>query len=312
MDLWTNVKRVSRAGFVGFLRNGFVSLATVLIMAIMLFVIGVLMMMSAALDATLTQLEEKVDINVYFLTSAPEDEMLALRDSVQELPEVASVEYVSREEALAQFRERHKNDQLTLQALDELEENPLGASLAVRAKETSQYEGIAKFLDNETTVGSGTQIIEKINYYQNKAAIDKLTEIIDASERFGLVTTVFLIVVSILIVFNTIRLAIYTTKDEIGVMQLVGASDAYVQGPFIIEGALYGCAGGLLALVFMYPFALWVGPASEAILGSFNVLTYYGDSFGTFFFVLISTGAALGGISSFAAVRRYLKYSVSK
>lgn len=312
MNTKTTIKRMARAGFVGFLRNGFVSLATVLIMAIMLFVVGSLMMMGAALDSTLAQLQEKVDINVYFLVDAPESEMLALRDSVAALPEVAEAVYVSREEALEQFRTRHANDQLTLQALDELDENPLGASLEVRAKETSQYEGIAKFLDNETTLTASGSIIEKINYYQNKAAIDKLTQIIDASQTFGLVATIFLIVVSILIVFNTIRLAIYTTKDEIGVMQLVGASDTYVQGPFIIEGALYGFAGGLLALFVLYPFSIWLGPASERLLGSFNVLSYYASHVGLLFAVLVGTGAILGAVSSFAAVRKYLRYKVTR
>lgn len=307
MAFWTNVKRVSRAGFVGFLRNGFVSLATVLIMAITLFVMGSIMTTGAALDSVLSQLQEKVDINVYFLTSAPEDDILALRDSVAELPEVAEVQYINREQALDQFRERHKDDQLTLQALEELGENPLGASLAIRAKETSQYEGIANFLDNEAAVGGGPQIIEKINYFQNRAAIDKLSDIIAASERLGLIATIFLIAASTLIVFNTVRLAIYTTKDEINVMQLVGASDWYVQGPFVIEGALYGLAGGLLALLSLYPLAVWLGPASQAFLGNFNVLSYYVNNVGILFTTLVGTGIILGALSSFIAVRRYLK-----
>ena len=307
MALWTNIKRVSRAGFIGFLRNGFVSLATVLIMTITLFVIGAIMTTGAALDSVLTQLQEKVDINVYFLTDAPEDDMLALRDAVSELPEVAEVTYITREDALNQFRERHKDDQLTLQALEELGENPLGASLAIRAKETSQYEGIAKFLDTEAAVGGGPQIIEKINYFQNRAAIDKLSDIIAASERLGVIATIFLIAASTLIVFNTIRLAIYTTKDEISVMQLVGASDWYVQGPFVIEGGLYGFAGGMLALLSLYPLSIWLGPASQSFLGNFNVLSYYVNSVGMLFVVLVGTGVALGALSSLIAVRRYLK-----
>ncbi len=289
------------------MRNGYVSLATVLIMAITLFAIGTVTITSAALDAVLTQLENKVDINVYFLVDAPESEILALRDAVQELPEVAAVTYVSREEALEQFRARHADDQLTLQALDELDENPLGASLAIRAQETSQYERIANVLQEETTVGGSDPIIEKINYFQNRAAIDKLTDIITASERIGFATTIFLVIASVLIVFNTIRLAIYTTKDEIGVMRLVGASDWYVQGPFLVEGALYGFAGGLVALLALYPIALWTGPASEAFFGNFNVLTYYTSHFGYLFVVLVGIGVVLGVVSSALAVRRYLK-----
>ena len=306
MTLFASIKRVSRAGFVGFLRNAFVSLATVLIMGITLFVVGSIMVTGAALDSVLAQLQEKVDINVYFLTDAPEEDILALRDSVAELPEVAEVVYITPEEALENFRVRHENDQLTLQALEELDENPLGASLAIRAKETSQYEGIANFLDSETAVGSASPIIEKINYFQNKAAIDKLTDIIHASERAGVIAAIFLIASSLLIVFNTIRLAIYTTKDEISVMQLVGASDWYVQGPFIIEGGLYGFAGGLLALVALYPVSVWLGPSSQSFLGSFNVLSYYMSNIGWLFIIMVGTGVVLGAVSSFLAVRRYL------
>jgi len=307
MAVWTNIKRVSRAGFIGFLRNGFVSIATVLIIAIMLFVIGSIMIAGAALNSTLTQLQQKVDINVSFVTDAPEAKILTLRDSLLALPEVSSVKYVTREDALSNFRKRHKDDQLTLQALDELDSNPLGASLAVRAKETSQYEGIAKFLNGETAVGNGTSIIEKINYFQNKAAIQKLTDIINASQRLGFFVTIFLIFASVLIVFNTIRLAIYTTKEEIDVMQLVGASDWYVQGPFVIEGALYGFVAGLLSLLSLYPLAIWLGPPSQAFLGSFNVLSYFVNNIGWLFFVLVGTGIILGGLSSFIAVRRYLR-----
>ncbi len=313
MNTWTNIKRISRTGFIGFLRNGFISLATVLIMATMLFVMGTLMTMNAALSSTLTQLQNKVDINVYFVQDAPEKDILALKDSISQLPEVASVEYISSDKALEQFKERHKNDQITLQSLEELDKNPLGASLAVRAKQTSQYEGIAKFLDKEDVVGgSKNAIIKNINYYQNKSAIDKLTQIISASRSFGLLSTIFLAVISILIVFTTIRLAIYTTKDEIGVMQLVGASDWYVQGPFIIEGALYGFAGGIVSLIALYPFALWLGAPSQALLGSFNVYTYYVSHIGLLFFVLVGAGSFLGAIASLAAVRRYLRYKVAK
>jgi cell division transport system permease protein len=276
-------------------------------MTITLFVIGAIFMTGGALDSVLVQLQEKVDINVYFLTDAPEEDVLSLRDAVKEIPEVASVEYVSREEALERFRERHKDDQLTLQALDELEDNPLGASLAIRAKETSQYEGIANFLESETAVSKGDQsIIEKVNYFQNKAAIDKLADIIHASERMGLIASIFLIIASILIVFNTVRLAIYTARDEISVMQLVGASDWYVQGPFVVEGALYGFAAGILSVAALYPLAAWLGPASEEFLGNFNTLSYYASHFGFLFLTLVGIGIALGAISSFLAVRRYL------
>jgi len=175
MTFWTTTKRVARYGFIGFLRNGFVSLAAILIMTITLFVSSVLLIAGAALDSTLEQLMQKVDVNVYFVTTASEDQIMEMKRELETLPEVASIEYVSRETALAEFRERHKNEASTIQALDQLSENPLGASLAIRAKETSQYESIAEFLTGKQEGGT---LISKVNFYQNKPAIDRLTAII--------------------------------------------------------------------------------------------------------------------------------------
>lgn len=144
--IWTDIKRIFKAGFVSFWRNAFVSLSSILIMTLSLFVIGSLIFLGAMLDTSLTQLKDKVDINVYFLTNAPEEEILDLKTQIEELPEVEYVEYVNKEEVLVEFRLRHENDQLILQSLEELGYNPFGANLNVKAKEISQYEGIAKFL----------------------------------------------------------------------------------------------------------------------------------------------------------------------
>src|SRR3989344_475034 len=123
MSLWLNVKRVSRYGLAGFVRNGFVSLAAVLVMIIMLLVLANIMISNAAMTATLQELTDKVDVTVYLTTAATEGQASDLRKSLEALPEVASVAYVSREQALADFKARHVNDQLTMQALDELGAN---------------------------------------------------------------------------------------------------------------------------------------------------------------------------------------------
>jgi cell division transport system permease protein len=305
--LVTTIKRVVRAGVVGFFRNAFVSLATVLVMMITLFVIGSLLFMNAALTSTLEQVNQKVDINAYFLTTATEQQVLEVKDAVSLLPEVASVEYISREQALETFRERHKNDQLTLQALDELGENPLGASLAIRAKDPSQYEVIAKFLEGNIAVSEGEEsIIEKVNYSQNKVVIDRLAEFTKSVESAGLIFTIFLVLASVMIVFNTIRLAIYTNKDEIEVMQLVGADNWFVNGPYIIEGMLYGLAAGLLTLFIFYPISIYLGSVTETFFGAFNSFDFYISNFGMLFQYIVGSGIVLGGASSFLAVRRYL------
>jgi len=262
---WVNLKRIIKSGFVSFWRNNVVSFASILVMTMTLFVLGSILFVGATLDASLNQIRDKVDINVYFVTEAPEEDILALKRSLESLSEVASVEYVSREQALERFRSRHENDQLTLQALDELGENPLGANLNIKAKETSQYEGIAEFLGNESALSTvdDIPIIDKVNYFQNKNAIDKLSEIIDSSETFSLIIIAILVIASVIITFNTIRLAIYTSKDEISVMKLVGASNSYIRGPFVFEGIMYGIVSALITLILFYPLTIWLGPLTE-------------------------------------------------
>ncbi len=305
---WTNVKRVIKYGSVGFIRNSFVSISTILVMTVTLFVIGSLIFIGAVLNSTLSQVRDKVDINVYFVTTAQEGSILSLKKSIEALPEVKAVSYLSREEALISFRERHKNDQLTLQALEELDENPLGASLSILAKETSQYEGIAAFLENDIAVSTGEEpIIEKINFFQNKIAIERLTRIIDSSEKFGVSIIIFLLIASIMITFNTVRLAIYIARDEISVMKLVGASNAYVRGPFVFEGVLYGVTSSIITLILFYPLTLWLGPLTEGFFNDINIFQYYLDNFGQIFLIIMGIGILLGVTSSFLAVRRYLK-----
>lgn len=305
MSLWTNIKRVARYGFAGFIRNGFVSLSAVFIMTITLFVLAGLMISGAALNTTLQSLKERVDVSVYFTPQSSTEQIDEMKQTLENLPEVASVQYLDRESALAQFRERHKSDQRILQSLDELDENPFGASLEVRAKETSQYESIAKFLETQQERGAETGI-DTVNFYQNKTAIDRLTNIIDTSNRLGLGVAIVMGLASLLIAFNTIRLAIYTSRNEIGVMNIVGASRWYVRGPFVIAGILYGVVSGLVVLILLYPLALYLGPASERFLGAFNVFTYYSTHFALLFLVVMGSGIALGALSSYLAVRRYL------
>ena len=277
-------------------------------MTITLFVIATIMVSNAALSSTLTDLTNKVDITVYFTPQATDSQVQNVKQALLALPEVKSVDYVSAEDALTAFKKRHQNDQLTLQALDELSGNPLGASLEVRAKDTSQYERIAKYLAAQQAQNNADgQSIDKVNFEQNKTAIDRLTNLIQTSRSLGVGVALILALASVLIAFNTIRLAIYTSRDEIGVMNLVGASNWYVRGPFMVSGVLYGLVSGLFVLVVMYPGALWLGPASERFLGTFNVYDYYISNFPFLFLTVIGSGVALGALSSFLAVRRYLR-----
>lgn len=301
-----NVKRIIRSGFVNFWRNGFVSLASILVITITLFLIGSLIFFSAVLNFALAELQNKVDVSVYFSTSASEGDILTLKGKIEALPEVGFVEYISSEQALEEFRERHKEDASTLQALEELGENPLGASLNIKAKETSQYESIAQFLENIQKSATESATIDSINYFENKTAIDRLTRVIDGAETLGIAIILVMAGISIIIVFNTVRLAIYTSREEIGVMRLVGAENRFIRGPFMVEGFLYGLFSAVIALIVFYPVTAWLGNATERFFGGINVFDYYLQNFGQIFLIIVASGIVLGVISSYIAVRRYL------
>jgi len=294
-----------------FSRNAFVSVASILVMTVTLFVVGVTIFAGVILNATLDELRDKADINVYFTTMAPEERMLELKSSLEALPEVESVEYISRDEALAAFRERHKDDQLTLQALEELEDNPLSAVLNVRARDISQYEAIAAFLnkEQEALTAGEAPIIDKINFYneQHRQALARLEVITDSAQRLGFVVIAILILTSIAISFNTLRLAIYSSRDEIQVMRLVGAGQFYIRAPFMVEGTLYGLISGIITLLLFYPLTWWLGGATQGFFGGVNIFGYYVSNFPLFFLIIAGTGMLLGATASFLAVRRYLK-----
>ena len=301
-------RRVLGGGAKNFARGGAVSAATVLIMTVTLAIIGSLIFLSALLSYTLETIKEKVDVSVYFVTTASEEEIFAVRDQLEKLPQVANVSYTSADEALAAFRARHKNDQLTLQALDQLDGNPLDASLGVRAKDPSQYESIVNFLEASPALSSaGTSIIDRINYAQNKEVIDRLSLAIRATREIGIAIVLVFALASILIAFATIRLAIYTAKDEIGVMRLMGASNAYIRGPFIVTGVITGVISALLVLLLLWPITLYGGNKTIGWLGGFDLAAYYGAQFLLIFGILMASGVVLGAIASVLAIRRYLR-----
>ena len=306
--LITKIKRTFRAGLTNFWRNGFVSLSSLIVMFITLFMICSLIFMSAILKFSLQEIKDKVDINVYFTANANEADIFSLKKSIESIGEVASVTYTSSEDALVNFKDRHQNDALTLQALNELGTNPLTASLSIKAKEPSQYESIAKFLGGEdTSSGVNNPIIEKVNYFQNKAVIDRLTNITEATNTVGVWLAVFLLIISIIITFNTIRLAIFISKDEIAVMRLVGASGRYIKGPFVVSGILYGIISATLVIVVFFGLTYWLGGKAKDFFVGLDLFDFYMKNFGQIFLIIFGSGVGLGAVSSYLAVRKYLK-----
>ncbi len=302
------IKRMFVSGGKSFIRGGAVSAATLLIMTVTLAIISSLVFLSALLSYTLNMIENKVDVSVYFVTTASEQQIFAVRDQLEKLPQVTSVTYTSAADALTAFRARHANDQLTLQALDQLGGNPLDASLEVRATDPSEYQSIVNFLEASPALSSGgTSIIDRINYAQNKDVINRLSLAIQATREIGFAIILLFALASILIAFATIRLAIYTTKDEIAVMRLVGASNAYIQGPFIVAGVITGALAAALVLILLWPATWYAGMKTAGWFGGFDLASYYLSHFALFFLIHMLSGITLGGVASVLAIRRYLK-----
>ncbi len=299
--------RITKAGLLNFKRSGTLSTAAVLVMVITLSVAASVILLQAALNFSLNQIKDKVDITVYFNPGAPEDKILAVKDSLLSVPEVQSVTYTKAEEALAQFRARHAGDYATIAALNEINQNPLGAYLDVKAKSLSQYDSIAKLLQSGNFLSSDSNsVIDRINYNDNQGVIEKLNSLIKGAERMGFLLTLILIIVSIIITFNTIRLTIFTAREEIGIMRLVGASGSTIHGPFMVEGIIYGLLSAILTLLLFFPITGWLGRNMTGFLG-LNLYDYYLANFWQILVILLFFGAALGIVSSFLASRKYLK-----
>ncbi len=300
-------KRIIVSGYRNFVRSGFTSMASILVMTITLFVVTSIFFVQATLNSALTDIKEKVDVTVYFVSGAKESSIDNIENSLRKLPEVKEITYTSAEEALTEFREKHANDYLTLQALDELNENPLGASLNIKAEEPSQYEGIVKYFEGEGSLSNDFLLaVDKIDYHQNKVVIDRLTSILNGAGKLGFVISLILILISLIITFNTIRLIIYMSRDEIGVMKLVGASVKYIRGPFIVSGILVGITSSFVTILILIPVSIWLGNHMTDFIG-INLFTYYKSNFVQLFIIIFMSGAIIGGISSFFAVHRYLK-----
>ncbi len=291
-----------RAGWLGFWRNAWLSAATIIVMTLVLFVVGNLVFLGALSHTVLRSLESKIDVSVYFTPDAPEQEILTLKREMEARPDVKEVSYVSRDSALASFRERHKDSALIVGALDELDDNPLQASVNIKAADSSQYGAISDFLAEKKS-----PIVSKINYFENQDVIDRLSSIVGSVRGAGAVLTIFLAFVAVLVAFNTIRMAIYTVREEIKIMRLVGASRWFIRGPFLVTGLLYGAAAGALITLAFLPLTWLAAPKLLLMVPDFNLFRYFISNGLEFFLIMLGAGIFLGVVSSLIAVRRYLE-----
>lgn len=298
-----NLARIIKAGWQSFIRNYWLSTATVAVMGLSLLVIAGLMLFNVTIQSVTANLQNRVDISVYFNRDTDEAKILSIRQELIGLEQVKNVDYTSQEKALVDFREKHKDNNILLQSLQEFDQNPLEASLNIKANYASQYESIANFLSQDRYKG----VIDKINYKQNEQIINRLVSLTTNIQRGGWIISLALALLAILVTFNTVRLTMYNWRDEISVMRLVGASNWFIRGPFMVEGVIYGvmaCAGTLLLL---FPILFIISPKITGFLPGVDLLYFYQANFWQFLFLIMAIGVLLGSLSSIIAVRRYLK-----
>ena len=296
------LKRIIRSGWLNFSRNSGLSLATIFIMVMTISLVTSLFLFRDITQFLISGLQEKVDISVYFKEATPEEDILRFGEEINKIPEVKNVEYVSREAALESFTQRYKDNPVIMESLGEVG-NPLLASLNIKAREASQYMTVANFLETS----SYKNLIDKIDYYQRKPVIERIFSITSAINKTGISFSLILAIVAILVAFNTIRLAIYNSKEEISFMRLVGASDWFIRGPFLVQGAISGFAAAIITLLIFTGALFFLGPKLEILFLGLNIFNSFTGNLGILFLIQIFTGVGLGVVSSIIAIRKYLK-----
>ena len=299
----TTLFRILKFGFQNFSRNALLSVATVAVMVLALLVFNGLVIFGTLAQSATASLQDKIDISVYFKSNVAEDNILKLEKSLESFTEVKAVDYVSQDKALDIFKENHRDDPTITQALEELQSNPLLASLNIKAQNPSQYSTIAEYLKDPGLLN----IVENVTYGQNKVAIDRLARIIDTAKNVGTAATIFLALVAVLVTFNTVRLVIYSNREEIGIMRLVGAANKFINGPYIVSGILYGAFAGVLSLAFSAPIIAWASPYVSSFIPELNLTAYLFSNLPQLIIYQLAFGVVLGGVSAAVAVRRYLK-----
>lgn len=299
----TSFKRILKSGWTGFRRNSGLSLATIFIMVMTISLVTSLFLLQKTSNFLVVSLEEKVDMAIYFAEEPSTEEIVAIQEELFSLPEVKNLEYISKAEALEKFTERHQGEEVIMESLAEVGGNPLLASLNVRAWEATQYAAISSFLDT----ASFKDLIAKVDYSQKKPAIEKLSSLTSSINTSGIVLSIVLAVVAVLIAFNTVRIAIYNSRDEIETMKLVGASNWFIRGPFLVQGVIAGVLAVLITFL-VFSVAVWfLSPKMEIIMPGLELSSYFFSNFLMILLLQLVAGVGLGVFSSWIAIRRYLK-----
>ena len=252
------------------------------------------------------EVQDKIDITAYFKENTLEDDILKVKNEILKMsPDIKKIEYVSKENALKTFTEKHRDSSIFSKSLEEVGQNPFLPSLNITTTTGSalQYEQISNILQTENY----SAFIEKVDFSQKKDTIEKVFAITSGINIFGLILGIILVIVAILVVFNTIKLAVEGSKNEIGTMRIIGASDWFIRGPFIVQGAIYGLIAFTICFIISFVFTYLLSSKIGVILPGFSIFSYFLSNFWIFILIQLGFGIGLGMISSFIVVRKYLE-----
>ncbi len=286
-------------------RNAWIGLATIFVFTMALVSVNVLLGVDALLGRVITVLEDKVDVTVTFVQSTPDGVVTQAKFYLTSLPQVANVQLITPDQALAAFRTRHAQEPKVLAALDELKTNPLGAQLIIKAKNPDDYPFLLQAIQNPQY----SSYIQSRTYDDHQDAINRVREIGKNARLVGAILVALFAFFGMLTAFNAIRVAIYTQREEIAIMRLVGASSWFIRGPFILEGIWLASISIILSLVIVFTSIYWLEPAIRPVFDGANpgLFDFFIQQWPLILFAEAAIMFSLVGLVSWAAVGRYIK-----
>src|SRR3989338_3462678 len=296
--------RIIKFAFQDMARNVGLSSMTVLILVLMLLSINTLVVINVFTNEAVKSIKDQIDVSLYFNYEATNEEINEVKSYVGGFPEVTEIIYLNRDEVLAKFKEQQKNNPEVLSALDELGENPLGPTMIVKTREPKDYEKVIQALN----VPEYENIIEAKTFGDTQKAIDRIHIITTQVQRFAIGLSLLFALIAFLIILNTIRVAIYTQRIEISIKKLVGASNWFVRGPYVVESLFFSIAsiliiGGLLLIAFRL-----LDPYTAIVFQKSNLLfDYYLNNRYLLIGIQLGSVLFLTVVSSLLAMRRYLR-----
>lgn len=308
-------ERVVKAGFVNFFRNAWLAIAAIAVMVITLSIVLFSVIANATFANTINQITDRIDVSVYLKdeVAANDEQREDLLEQVRGLENVKEVTYISKDQALERYKEQNK-DNLDLVVAISQTDNPLPASLLIKPDNPDNIEPIRTFLEQDSI--KELQAEETSYSGDRKEAIDKIGKATTFIRRAGIVGVVVFALISVLIIFNTIRMAIFNRRDELTIMRLLGASTWYIRGPFVVETVFYGIVAALVSvLLCSLIFTVQSQAFNASTLGLLDI-QYASDFFAEHFWkilaIQLTIGILIGAVSSIIATRRYLKFKSTK